>query len=853
MIGKVRAVASALLAAASFFAHGGHGYAQTEASRVEPVRVSSEVIGFLHKHCAKCHGPDEQNGSMRFDTTPPTISDDTIALQWQDILDIVNLDRMPPEDAQQPPTEELSNFLESLTHDLSRARQALTDSGGHVVLRRMNRREYQQTIKALFGVPVEVHLLPDDGKVNGFDTLGEAQGFSSLQLERYLDLGRKVLDRVIVTDRRPGSAELVQSHSEVEGANRKIEDEIPKLQRKLESNRLRNANDELRRDINQRELEFAREYLARAETRTGVVIPFHGVNPSTFVQMGNNTPHGRYRLRVRCGAVSETPVDDLHLRVVRGDFRSEVPDAVDYFQVRGTVAQPQTIEFVVELDDQIRSNRFTFERRHKRWEKVERLAEARSYFFRFKELAYLLDDAQTNLWIDWIETEGPLPPSSPPPLGRQALFGERDPDEMDDADAREIIERFAYEAFRRQRPEREHIDSLWSIYKASRNHGADFETALKDALVVVLASPRFLFLFEPTGEGAMRRPLTGRELAVRLSYFLWSAPPDEALYRAVEEGALRDRDVLARQVDRMIEDPRAAAFVEAFVSQWLELDRLDLIDPAATSSVRHDNAENRYDEAVQQASKREVFAFFRTLLIEDRSVADLADSDFAVVNSLMAQFYGLPGVAGDEFRKVELPPESVRGGLLGQSAILTLTGTGDRTSPVERGAYVLRKLLNRPPPPAPANVPMLNEDEVGSRSIRETLAIHMNTPQCMSCHRRIDPIGFGMENLDPLGRWRDEVPSSDESAAFSIDPRGVMPDGKREFAGFRELKQLVRDDRDALLTAWTEALMTYGLGRTIGFTDREVVDRIAAETTEADYGLRTLVHRIVQSEAFLSK
>ena len=190
---------------------------------------------------------------------------------------------------------------------------------------------------------------------------------------------------------------------------------------------------------------------------------------------------------------------------------------------------------------------------------------------------------------------------------------------------------------------------------------------------------------------------------------------------------------------------------------------------------------------------------------------------------------------------------------MGQSAILTLTGTGDRTSPVERGAFVLRKLLHRPPPPAPANVPMLDEETIGEVPIRETLSTHMTSAQCRSCHRRIDPLGFGMENFDPVGLWRTSVPASDKSTTFEIDPSGIMPDGKREFSNFLEMKQQMAANKDALLTGVTEALMTYAFGRTVGFTDQDLVEQIVAETAAEGYGFRTLLHKIVQSRPFLTK
>ena len=256
---------------------------------------------------------------------------------------------------------------------------------------------------------------------------------------------------------------------------------------------------------------------------------------------------------------------------------------------------------------------------------------------------------------------------------------------------------------------------------------------------------------------------------------------------------------------------------------------------------------------MQRSTRRETIAFFQTLLRENRPVHALIHSDFVTVDSIAARFYGLPGVTGDAFRKVKLPAGSVRGGLLGQSAILTLTGTGDRTSPVERGAYVLRKILDRPPPPAPANVPMLDEKEVGTRSIRETLNLHMDKAQCSSCHQRIDPLGFALENFDPVGLWREKVPSTDGSKTFPIATAGAMPDGMRTFADFPQLKQRIMEDRDAMLRGLIKAMMTYALGRTVGFADQESVEQTAAATARDGYGLGTLLYRIIHSKAFTSK
>lgn len=831
------------------------------ARAAEPAQIAPTVKSFMTKYCVDCHGPDHENSALRFNAIPYEVGDQAVAQRWQDILDALNLDQMPPDDAEQPSREELANALETLTANLAEARKRLTDSGGQVVLRRLNRREYQLTIKALFGVPVDIEKLPEDGTIDGFDTLGQANSFSSLHLERYLELGREVLDQVIVTSGR--QPKPIERRSEPEGIAKKIGEEIPKLEQKIKNFDKQIAEGrkhlEIRREISKTEIALSREYLSRDEAKSGAVIPFRGLNPSTWVSLGNKPLTGRYQIRVRCGAVSEDAPKDLYLKVVRGEHRSKVPDAVDHYHVTGTLANRQEIEFTVDIDG-IRSNRLTFERRH-RLEKLPRFAETRNYYFKYPLVADLLDDRRPNLWIDWVDIKGPRP-EPPAPLSAERLFKEKNSERSSETATRDLFERFVYEAFRHQKPDSDYIDRLMTIFSASRAEGAEYHDALKDALAVVLASPRFLFLYEPADGLKKRRPLSDRELAVRLSYFLWSAPPDDELYRVAKQGKLRDPDTLAAQVDRMIRSERSAVFVENFTNQWLEFSRLDLIDPASVARLSepkdHDSesrttVKNDYDVAVQQSSKREVTSFLGTLLQKDLAVTNLMDSDFVVVDSVLAQFYGWPGVSGDEFRKVDLPEGSERGGLLGQSAILTLTGTGDRTSPVERGAFVLRKLLNRPPPPAPANVPMLDEESIGERSIRETLSIHMTKAQCRSCHRRIDPLGFGMENFDPAGRWRTEVKSTDKTKTFPIEPAGVMPDGKRKFANFREMKRHLVTDRDALLSGLTEAIMTYAVGRTIGFSDQETVEQIVKETARSGYGLRTLIHNIVQSEPFLTK
>ncbi len=808
--------------------------------------IAPAVDRFLTTYCVRCHGPEKQKGSQRFDSMPRTIADTAVAQSWQDVLDTLNLSEMPPPEEKQPTKQELADVLETLTANLTVARRRLVDSGGAIVVRRLNRREYQQTIRDLFGVTVDGGFLPEDEKIDGFDTLGQAQEFSSLHLERYLELGKRVLGRVIVTDKKKSGGSQTKKTEfgttdpaftkEEKALDKSIADNTPGPDKKKAS--------ALRLTIAQAERKLVDEYRALPAAQTGAIIPFRGIKPWVDYNVNNPTP-GFYRVRVRCGADHAKPQDDLFLRVVRGNFRSAVPDAVDYYQVTGTVAAPQVIEFTVEMDGGIRSNRLAFERRNGKQHNLAAFEKAHGYFFTFPWVRHLLEDQRVNLWIDAVEVEGPLPQPATP-LAASELFAGRDPGKLGDADARGVVEQFAFHAFRRQQPEPAYVDRLMQIFTAGRAHGASFPDALKETLAVVLASPRFLYLYEPRPEGQAARPLSDREIAIRLSYFLWSAPPDDELWRVVDSGTLRQPAVLTAQLSRLIASPRSEVFVETFLTSWLELHRLAAVDPAATHV-------DGYDDATQRSTRRETIAFFHTLLRDNLPIHALIQSDFVTVDSIAARFYGLPGVTGDAFRKVTLPAGSVRGGLLGQSAILTLTGTGERTSPVERGVFVLRKLLDRAPPPAPANVPMLDEKQIGTRSIRDTLDQHMIKAQCQSCHRRIDPLGFALERFDPVGLVRDQVRSEDGAQVFAIVTAGVMPDGKRSFTDYVHLRQRLMEDRDHLVRVLTRNLMTYALGRTVGFTDQDTVEQLVAATIKDGYGLGALVRHIVQSKAFLTK
>lgn len=805
---------------------------------------------FFKDNCVRCHGPDEQNAKIRIDRIATTIADEAIAQQWQDILDVLNLGQMPPEDEPQPSKQELQDTLETLTATLRDARERLTDTGGAIVIRRLNKREYRNTIRDLFGIDLDVEMLPEDGSLDGFDTPGQAHSLSSLHIERYLSVGRKALEEAYfpITGKKVRGGNPATRRDLEDKINGDMRKALPKMRAKLEQARKDVAAGKKYRALGGKtkevEIPIAEEYLTRPEIETGVLLPFRGAPgqiPFPLAPWGK-APNGRYRMKIRFGLVGDEKHDDVFLQVVRGERGSSSPDEVRYFHVSGTMDNPQEVSFDFSANGAL-SNYFSIRRRSLEDYKKSPFEKSLGYHWAYYRVAWDYLDEGPQVWVDWVQVDGPLPNEAP--LALAQLFGDKPFGDLTRDDIREKVRTVALHAFRQREPETSYIDKLMAIYDAAIEHGVAKHDAFFDAVNPILASPEFLFLHEPR-EGEERRPLDGFELASRLSYFLWSAPPDEELFQLAKSKQLMKPEVLAKQIERMVQSEKSDAFVDAFLTQWLELDRLGHVNPAQ-------GAQPTYDDAVRRSSRQEVLETFHYLLRHDEPATAMVDADFVVVNQIMADFYGMPGVRGDTFRKVDLPDDSVRGGLLGQSAILALTGTGDRTSPVERGAYVLRKILNRPPPPAPANVPMLDEESIGERSIRETLSQHMNSAQCSSCHRRIDPLGFAMENFDPVGLWRTDVASSSGEARFSIETAGLMPDGERRFSNLREMKAHLVDDQADFIAGLTRALMTYGYGRSVGFTDRSLIEELVTKSRSQGNGLRSLLTSIVLSDPFMTK
>jgi hypothetical protein len=438
-----------------------------------------------------------------------------------------------------------------------------------------------------------------------------------------------------------------------------------------------------------------------------------------------------------------------------------------------------------------------------------------------------------NLFVDRIELTGPYPPSL-----KKTIPREHTPEDRMQL-AREIVSDVMGRAYRRSVTPGE-VERVVALVEMALDDEEDFNAAIGVGLQAVLVSPHFLFRVEldpePNNPGAVRT-IDDYELATRLSYFLWSSMPDDELFTLARLGLLRKENTLDRQVRRMLQDPKSQALVENFAGQWLQLRNLENIAP---DKGRYAD----FDESLRRAMRKETELFFAAVVQEDRSLLDFIDADFSFINARLAGHYGIADVTGEEFRRVKLDPNQ-RGGVLTQASVLSVTSNPTRTSPVKRGKWILENILGAAPPPPPPDVPELKEEAEGelSGSLRERMEQHRANPDCAICHNRMDPLGFGLENYDAIGAWRNK------DGPFEIDASGELPSGEA-FAGPRELKTILKTRQDEFVRCLSEKMLTYGLGRGVEYSDRCAVEDIAQAIETNDYKFSSLILAIVHSDPF---
>jgi mono/diheme cytochrome c family protein len=794
----------------------------------------AEVTAFIETHCIACHGPGEPEAGLDLSGLRLDFSAGDAAFRLAlKVHDRVAAGEMPPPAETQPDASRRGGLLTTLARDLAAAEQKFAVQSGRTVLRRLNRVEYENTIRDLLNVAVNVRdILPPDTPSHGFDTVADGLRFSQLQIEKYLEAADVALDAAIDLTEEP--------------------ERFHKRMSLRDEKAIRENLDTPEGTVTDPVANHKHRVLFR-ELPDAVVMFSTGYPPGDFRQF-SAPASGRYRIRAS-GYAYQTDGEPATLRIFTHRFREK--QLLGFFEMP---PQPREVEMIVDLERdhlvQVLPHGVGFDATGKGIWNVG-AAEFRG----------------SGLAVQWLEVEGPLgewPPASvrtvfpDVPLReipknqrrwreKGALGWELAPEDPA-VSARRVIEHFAGRAFRRPLRDDE-AEPFVQLALNGLAAGRSFEDCCRVGLRAVLISPQFLFLDERPGA------LDDFALASRLSYFLWSTAPDEELLSLAAEGRLSQPDVLRAQTERLLSDARSATFVRNFTGQWLDLRNIK-----ATSPDKQLYPE--FDEMLELSMVRESEAFFAELLTHDLSVTNLVDSDFVMLNRAMARHYGIPGPAGETFERVPVPAGNPRGGVLTQAAILKVTANGTVTSPVMRGAWVMKRMLGRPPQPPPPNVGSVEPDTRGATTIRDLLDKHRNTETCARCHSRIDPPGFALESFDVIGGWRDRYRSLGRGdkppwklegndiwqykLGPAVDASGQMPDG-RKFADVSSFKQLLLDEQPQIMQSLTGNLLTYATGAGVRFSDRDDVDRIVQDVSKSGSGLRTLVHAIVQSEVFRSK
>ncbi|MEZ6131748.1 MAG: DUF1592 domain-containing protein [Planctomycetaceae bacterium] len=760
-----------------------------------------KVQPFLKTHCLDCHGSPDGDGGLNLATLTTDLNDSEAMRRWTLIHDRIANGEMPPNDQSRPAAAESANVLATLADALTSAEQQRND----VVLRRLNRTEYENTVRDLFGAFVMVkQALPQDSSMAGFDNIGEGLAVSAEAAQAYLQAADITLDAVFGPPRKPKS----------------IRHETNLLRQTTHDGKPFNTS------------QIGRMFRA---TDDGLVIFQSGYCPTNLVNFARErAPAGTYRGAMRVRAIqSDKPVT---LRIYGGDTivgRRE-KHVVGYYDVP---PEWTTIEFT----DRLVEDGGTFQ--PKCYGTKDTRNDADTY-------------PEPGIEIGDITIEGPL--EEWPPPGRKKLLGDVDMTHATLQDAEAILKRILPRAFRR--PVTKDEASVYvSLVENALTSGRSFEDSLRLGLKGMLCSPGFLFLDEPSDD--KDGLITAHAIASRLSCFLWSSMPDDELLLLADNGKLADAAILSQQVERMLKDHRSAEFTTNFVGQWLDLRDINFTSPDA-------NLYPDFDELLQISMVEETHRFFDEILKNDLSLLNFIDSDFTFVNERLASHYGIPDVSGhSEFRKVTLPADSVRGGVLTQASVLKVTANGTTTSPVLRGVWVMENIMGQRVPPPPANVAAVEPDIRGATTLRDQLARHRDVESCATCHDKIDPAGFALENFDVIGGYRDRYRTLGEGdrpefgrdphtfawvryrVGLPVDSTGQTPDGQA-FKDIRELKQILLKDKLSIVKGLTEKLATYALGRQPGFSDRPDIEQIVNNVADKQFGFRSLIHEIVQSEMF---
>ena len=802
---------------------------------------SDVLAGFFQGHCVKCHGKRKQNSGVRLDWLDANIADHELLTSWQDVLDVLNTGSMPPVDQKQPGKGELTAAIGLITDNINSARKRLAATGGVIKMRHLTKREYVGSMKDLFGDDVPDDILPDDVS-GGFDTNGSQQFFSLKQYEKFYKAGNEIVQRNVQslvspmpkpTSLRydPEIAPFEKAKSQYQQMVKVMElidagappDEIAKVDPKV-------ADDGQVRLFTQR----FETRIVKPKTQYESLKGKSGL-PGGFTYTVDVRPRSLYRLIIHA---VETKSDEVAIRVNDHNI-----GAVEFADGE---SQSSPINIRTGLFDTSVNIR---------------VAGVKQDIFDYVTLTGPYEDTE-HVPSFFESVVSPVVQSADP----------------SDEQVAAMLKRFGERAFRYQGIEGEYIAELIKVYRLERDAGKSVADAVMEPLTAILTAPAFLYIKEKN-DGS-RDVISQLEFAVRVAYFLWGAPPDEELYAlAKPNGALAkpngvlskpngalaksnglyDKAAMKAQFERMLGSPKADVFLTDFINQWADVRRFDEID-LPVKLIRG---------GFQDSARRELSEFFKVLVRENRSLDHLIDSDFVVVDRQLARYYGFKTKVDDGFQKVSLPKSSPRGGMLGQAAFLISGGSGPRTSPTIRGAIIREIFLHDPVPPPPPNIPAIETEKGQKLTVKQLVDRHKNVAQCASCHERIDPIGYGLENFDYLGNWRTaelvggsatkaKRKKKDKAASKKKGPKEIAIDasgylGDDRFEDLEGLRNALAQHKDDLARSVYESLLSYGIGREVEFVDDQDVIANLSELKKRNYPLKEMIFKVITSKTFVTK
>jgi Protein of unknown function (DUF1592)/Protein of unknown function (DUF1588)/Protein of unknown function (DUF1585)/Protein of unknown function (DUF1587)/Protein of unknown function (DUF1595) len=740
----------------------------------------------VDKYCNGCHNDRVKAGGLALNNVATQgISQNTAV--WEKVVRKLRARYMPPVGLPRPDESTYDSVVSSLENSLDRIAAAKPDPGRTDTFRRLNRTEYHNAIRDLLALDIDVSsLLPSDDSSHGFDnvTVGE---LSPTLLERYLSAAQKISRLAIGGAVRAPGGETIELPADL--TQEQHFDELPFGTRGGTAVHYTFPLD-AEYEIQLRLTRDRNEHVEGLKEEHQVELTIDGERIQVFT--------------------AKPPPASADQSIVDKDFHLRVPVKAGSHELAATFIKKPSV--LLETDRQPYQAHFNADR-HPR--------------------------IQPALYS--ISVTGPFNASGPgDTVSRQRIFVCHPQKASEqDACAKRILSTVTRRAWRGPVKDSE-LQVPLRFYREAREQ-AGFEDGIEKALRAVLMSPRFLFRIEQDPAGiAPRTPyaLSDLDLASRLSFFLWSSIPDDELLEAAINGSLKQPAVLEKEVRRMLADPRSEALVNNFAEQWLYLRNLASASPDARLFPD-------FDDNLRQGFRRETEMFFESIMREDRNVLDLLRANYTFVNERLAKHYGIPNVYGSRFRRVTFDEGSVRGGLLGQGSVLTVSSYATRTSPVIRGKWVLSNILGSPPPPPPPNVPPLKEaaDSGKVLTMRERMAEHRANPACAGCHKLMDPIGFSLENYDAVGRWRAS------EGGVPVDAAGGLPDGST-FTGAAGLRLALLRNPELFVTTTTEKLLTYALGRGVEDYDAPAVRGIVRTARGNDYRFSSLVLGIVNSTPF---